>query len=51
MVSLLRRKQTSLSLGTIEADHIEAIVEIHEVVWLQKLLVGLFDLELEPTLI
>jgi hypothetical protein len=48
---MVRRKQTSVALSTIEAEYIAASVASHEAVWLRKLLAGLFDLELEPTLI
>ena len=34
-----------------EAEYITFSVEIHEAMWLWKLLAGIFDLELEPTLI
>jgi hypothetical protein len=37
-------------LSTIEEEYIAASVAIHEVMWLQKLLTGLFDLELDPNL-
>jgi hypothetical protein len=43
--------QMSMALSTTEAEYIAASVASREVVWLQKLLAGLFDLELEPTLI
>jgi hypothetical protein len=51
MISWLRRKQPSMELNTSEAGYITTSVAIHEGVWLQKLLAGIFDLELEPTLI
>jgi hypothetical protein len=41
----------SVVLSTVEAEYIATSVAIQEAVWLQKLLVGLFDLDLEPTLI
>jgi hypothetical protein len=40
-----------VELNTIEEEYIATSVAIREAMWLQKLLVGLFDLELEPTLI
>jgi hypothetical protein len=49
--SWLSRKQTSVALSTAEAEYIAANVASRESVWLRKLLAGLFDLELEPTLI
>jgi hypothetical protein len=52
MISWLSRKQTSVALNTAEAEYIAATsVASREAVWLRKLLAGLFDLELEPTLI
>jgi hypothetical protein len=51
MISWLSRKQMSVALNTTEAEYIAADVLSCEVVWLWKLLAGLFDLELEPTLI
>jgi hypothetical protein len=51
MISWLSRKQTSVPLSTLEAEYITASVASHEAVWLQKLLAGIFDLELDPTLI
>ena len=51
MVSWLSRKQTSMALKTSEVEYIAASVASREAMWLQKLLAGIFDLELEPTLI
>jgi hypothetical protein len=51
MISWLSRKEMSVALSTIEAEYIAASVASREAVRFQKLLVGLFDLELEPTLI
>jgi hypothetical protein len=51
MISWLSIKQSSVALSTTKAEYIAASVASCEAVWLQKLLVGLFDLELEPTLI
>jgi hypothetical protein len=51
MISWLSRKQMSVALSTIEVEYIATSVASREVVWLRKLLAGLFDLELEPTLI
>jgi hypothetical protein len=47
----LSRKKTSVALSTSEAEYIVASVASCEAVWLWKLLTGIFDLELEPTLI
>jgi hypothetical protein len=51
MISWLSKKQTSVALNTTEAEYIASSVVNREAVWLRKLLVVLFDLELEPTLI
>jgi hypothetical protein len=50
-ISWLSRKQSSVALSTIEAEYIAASVASREAMWLRKFLVGLFDLELKPTLI
>jgi hypothetical protein len=41
----------SMALSIVKLDYIVASVASHEAVWLWKLFAGLFDLELEPTLI
>jgi hypothetical protein len=51
MISWFSRKQTFVALSTTEAEYITASVTSREAVWLQKLLAGLFDQELETTLI
>jgi hypothetical protein len=51
MISWFSRKQTSVALSTTEAEYIAASVASREAVWLWKLLAGLFDQELETTLI
>ena len=43
------RKQTSVALSTTEAEYIAACAASSEVVWLRKILSGLFDLQLEAT--
>lgn len=40
-----------MALSTTEVEYIASSVACREAVWLQKLLAGLFNLELEPTLI
>jgi hypothetical protein len=49
MISWFSRKQTSVAPSTVEAEYIAACSTSSEVVWLWKLLAGLFDLELEAT--
>jgi hypothetical protein len=51
MISWFSRKQTFVALSTTEAEYITTSVASREAVWLQKLLAGLFDQELETTLI
>jgi hypothetical protein len=51
MISWLSKKHTSVALSTTEAEYIATNVASREAVWLLKLFAGLFDLELEPTLI
>jgi hypothetical protein len=40
------RKKSSIALSTIEAEYIAACSASCEAIWLQKLLIGLFDLEM-----
>ena len=49
MIAWHSRKQTSVALSTTEAEYIDACVACSEVVWLRKMLSGLFDLQLEAT--
>jgi hypothetical protein len=51
MVSWCSRKQTSVALSTTEAKYIAVCMAVHEAVWLQKLLAGLFGQMLDPTVI
>ena len=51
MISWLSKKQTSVALSTAEAEYIATCSACSEVVWLRKLLAGLFDLELDVTCI
>ena len=46
----MSRKRTSVALNIAEAEYIAASDAIREVVWLRKLLAGLFDQELERRL-
>ena len=49
MVSWCSRKQISLDLSTTEAKYIALSVAVREAVWLCKILIDLFDHELDPT--
>jgi hypothetical protein len=51
MISWQNRKQSSISLGTSEAEYISACSTSCEAIWLRKLLTGLFDLEMKATTI
>jgi hypothetical protein len=51
MTSWKSRKQSSISLSTTEAEYIATCSTSCEAIWIQKLLTGLFDLEMEATVI
>jgi hypothetical protein len=51
MVSWCSRKQSSMALNTTKAKYIALSVAVREVVWLRKLLIDLFDHEMDPTII
>lgn len=51
MISWFSRKQTSVALSMIEVEYSVASSACSEAMWLQKLLTGLFDLELDVTCI
>jgi hypothetical protein len=51
MTSWQSRKQSSIALSTTEAEYIAACSASCEAIWLRKLLTGLFDLEMEATVI
>jgi hypothetical protein len=51
MISWFSRKQTSMALGTTEAEYIVACSASNKAVWFSKMLAVLFDLELEVTCI
>ena len=51
MTSWQSRKQSSIALNTAEAEYIVACSASCEAIWLQKLLIGLLDLEMEATVI
>ena len=51
MVSWCGRKQSFVALSTVEAEYIALSVAVHEAVWLHKLLVDLFDHEMDSTII
>jgi hypothetical protein len=51
MTSWQSRKQSSIALSTTEAEYIVACSASCEAIWLRKLLIGLFDMEMEATMI
>ena len=51
MISWFSRKQSSVALGTAEAEYIAACSASCEAIWLRKLMSGLFNLELDTTMI
>jgi hypothetical protein len=51
MILWQSRKQSSIALSTIEAEYIDACSISCKTIWLQKLLTGLFNLEMEATVI
>jgi hypothetical protein len=51
MILWQSRKQSIISLSTAEVEYIAACFASCEAIWLQKLLNGLFDLEMEATMI
>jgi hypothetical protein len=51
MISWQSRKQSSISLSTVEEGYIVACSANCEAIWLQKLLTSLFNLEMEATMI
>ena len=51
MIFWICRKQSSIAQSSIEAEYIAAAMASREVVWLRKLLVGLFGQAIKPTII
>jgi hypothetical protein len=49
MISWKSRKQSSVSLSMVEAEYIVACSASYESIWLWKLLIDLFDLDMEAT--
>ena len=50
MISWFSKKQSSVSFSTAEAEYIAACSTC-EVIWLRKLMSGIFDMEVDTTLI
>ena len=51
MISWFSKKQSSVALNMTEAEYIVACSTNCEEIWLQKLMSGLFDMELDTTMI
>jgi hypothetical protein len=51
MISWQSRKQSSIALSIAEEEYIAACSTSCEAIWLRKLLIGLFDLEMRATTI
>ena len=51
MIAWCSRKQTNVALSTTKEEYIVACLSSSEVVWIQKMLSGLFDLEMDATCI
>jgi hypothetical protein len=50
-VSWFSQKQKSVSLSSVEAEYMAASQASCEALWLHKMLVGFFDVQLRPTVI
>ena len=51
MISRFSKKHSSVSLSTTEAEYIAACFASCEAIWIRKLMSGLFNLELDTTVI
>ena len=51
MISWFSKKQSSVALSTTEAEYIAACSACCEVIWIQKLMLGIFDMDLDTTVI
>jgi hypothetical protein len=51
VVSWFSRKQKSVALSSAEVEYMASIQASCEALWLRKLLVGLFGVQLRPTMI
>jgi hypothetical protein len=49
MISWFSKKQTNVALSTTKEEYMATCLSCTEVVWLRKLLSGLFDIELDAT--
>ena len=51
MISWFSKKQSSVSLSIAEAEYITAFSACCEAIWLWKLMSGIFNMELDTTII
>ena len=49
MISWFSKKQSSISLSTVEVEYIASCSASCESIWLRKLMSGLFDMEMDTT--
>ena len=51
MISWFSKKQSSVALSIAEAEYIASCLACYEVIWIQKMMSGLFDMGLDTTII
>jgi len=51
MITWFNKKRTSIALSSVETEYLATSMATCESIWLHKFLTGLFDHELEPTMI
>ena len=51
MISWISKKKSSVALSTAKVEYIAACYVSCEAIWIQKLMLGLFDMELDTTII
>ena len=51
MISRFSKKRSIVYLSKVEAEYIEACYAICEAIWLRRLISGLFDMDLDTTVI
>ena len=51
MISWFSKKQSSDSLSKAQEEYIAALFSHCEVIWFQKMMLGIFDMEVDTTII
>ena len=51
MISWFSKKKSNVSISTAEAEYIAACSTCFEAIWLRKLMSGIFDMEVDTTVI